>query len=308
VLVAASPQPTEPEGSGSGPWTWLAAGLGLLVIVASGILLFLLFSGIGETTPTPSPSPSPTVQVVAMPDFIGEPEANAAQTADAIGLELEVEYVERAEEEADRVIEQLPEPGTEIAVGTSVQVTVSTEVETVVVPPIGGIREAKAIEQIEAAGLRAGIRFSAENTLPEGYVIETDPRAGASVQRGALIDYVVSTGPANAGTPRPTRFPTPARTPMVTPNRTRVPTRSPAPTPFPSQKLVLVGDYRCLALGEVRLQLQEKGLLVGAIIPDPAPDDGWIVHGQLPQWGASAPVGSAVDLVLMDSNEPCPPG
>lgn len=82
-----------------------------------------------------------------------------------------------------------------------------------------------------------------------------------------------------------------------------------SPSPFPSHELTLVGDYNCLDLATARGQLAEAGLLVGAIIPaDPPPDENWIIHDQLPKAGESVPVGSAVDLVLMDPLEPCPAG
>jgi serine/threonine-protein kinase len=303
VLVAGPTlPPADPERSGSGPWAWLAAGLGLLVIIASGILLFLLFSGIGEEAATPSPSPSPTIELVKTPDFIGKREVNAANTAEKRGLQLEIDYIETDEYDADRVIEQLPEPGIEIPVGSSVQLTVTTQVETVVVPDVHNIREDRAIEQLEAAGLQAGTSSTRENPLPAGYVIETDPRAGASVVRGSLVDYVLSSGPSTEATARP---PSSTPTPRVTAEPTSRPPASLAPSPFPSQEIVLVFRYLCLDLGTARAQLDEAGLLVGATFPDPAPDDSWIVHDQKPQPGESVPIGSKVDLVLMDPSEPC---
>jgi beta-lactam-binding protein with PASTA domain len=375
VLVAtAAPPPDDPERSGSGPWAWLAAGLGLLVIIASGILLFLLFSGIGEEAPTPSPAPSPTPELVATPDFIDRKEGPATRVAERQGLVLEVEYVETDEYETGRIIEQLPDPGVEIPVGTSVQVTVATQAETVVVPDIHGIKEDKAIEQLEASGLRAGVRFSDTDQLPDGYVVESEPRAGASVTRGQSIDYVVSTGPASAQTSKPPRTPRPTPTPTPTPKPppsagptleptvgpgaapTAEPTAatpagsatatlspepssrptvepSPAPTstlspaftivpwpssspspgvspsPFPSQEVVLVGDFLCHELGTARMLLEEAGLLVGATIPeDPPLEDSWIVHDQLPEPGESVPIGSAVDFWLLGPQEPCPAG
>jgi beta-lactam-binding protein with PASTA domain/tRNA A-37 threonylcarbamoyl transferase component Bud32 len=303
ALVDGGPTPSDLERSGSGPWTWMAAGLGLLVIIASGILLFLLFSGIGDEAPVPSPSPSPTLQMVQTPDFVGRLEGPSERFATNQGLVLEKDYVETDDVEAGRIIEQLPAPGVEIAVGTSVQVTVATQIETVVVPDVSGIIEAKAREQLKAAGLVPGERFSAEEQLPEGYVISTDPRAGVSMTRGAVVDYLVSTGPIGGGTPGPTK-PPPAESP------TPVPTLDPpSPSPFPSGELTLVGDFLCLDLATARRQLEEAGLLIGATIPlEPPPGDHWIIHDQLPKSGESVPVGSAIDLVLVEPLEPCPAG
>ena len=341
LAPAATPPPSDGERSGSGPWAWLAAGLGLLVIIASGILLFLLFSGIGDEAATPSPEPSPTAQLVKTPDFLGRREAGAVALAERRGLDLEIEYAETDEHEPGRVIEQLPEPGVEVPAGTSVLVSVATQTETVVVPDVGGIREPVALEQIRDAGLRVGIRYSAEDQLPAGYVIETEPRAGASVERGSRIDYVLSTGPAvtpttdpsvapattppgavitpEPATPPPTPSaaaatpPAPTETPTFAPptsasSSAPSPSVSPAPTPFPSHETALVGYFLCEQFGTARTLLEEAGLLVGATINAEIPPDDWIVHDQLPKPGEHAELGSAVDLVLMNPLEPCPAG
>jgi serine/threonine-protein kinase len=286
--------PADPERSGSGPWGWLAAGLGLLVIVASGILLFLLFSGIGDEQPTPSPTPEPTAELIKTPDFIGRREANAIVLAERRGVILEVTYHETDEVEAGRVTEQLPEPQTEVPAGTTVQVTVATQVETVVVPDVHGIKEDVAVTQLEDSGLFAGERATAADVLPEGYVIATDPRAGSSVARGSAVDYTVSLGPDADATPGPTDRP------MVTPDPTADPGLD--PTPFPSSEVVLVGDFTCLDLATASAQIADAGLLVGATYPDAA-EEGWLVHDQLPKPGESVPVGTKVDLMLADSQE-----
>ena len=295
---------TENERSGSGPWAWLAAGLGLLVIVASGILLFLLFSGIGEEEPTPSPSPEPTIEVTGTPVFVDLPEARAQSLAEQHGLILEIAYHETDEVRPGLVVEQFPEPATEVPVGTTVQVTVSTQVETVVVPDVYGIKEDNAIAQLEDRGLQAGERLTAADQLPEGYVVATDPRIGSSVTRGAAVDYIVSLGPALDPTP-PARTPPPSESPTLSPT----PGLTPEPTPFPSSEPALVGDFTCVELAAARNHLEEKGLVVGAVIPeDPVPGEDWLVHDQLPQPGTTVPVGSKVDLMLRDPIEPCPAG
>jgi serine/threonine-protein kinase len=304
AYAASSSPPADPERTGSGPWGWLAAGLGLLVIVASGILLFLLFSGIGDEEATSSPTPEPTLELVSTPTFVGLRETAGLNLAELRGLVLEITYHETDEVEAGRIIEQLPEPDTEVAAGTTVQITVATQVETVVVPDLNGIKEDNAIAQLEDSGLHAGERLTAADALPPGYVISTDPRAGSSTTRGTTIDYTVSLGPQvdpTAGpvlTPEPTPEPTAEPTPIVTAD----------PTPFPSSEVALVGDFMCLDLATARSHLEDAGLLVGATYPDPPPEDSWFVHDQLPKPGESVPVGTKVDLMLGDPLEPCPPG
>jgi beta-lactam-binding protein with PASTA domain len=294
---AALPRPSgDAQHSGSGPLAWAAAALGLLVIVASGVLLFVLFSGIGDSAASPSPSPTAGVAMARTPQLVGRTESDAANVVKRRGLVMEVDYVVSASE-VGLVVDQLPDPGVQVPAGTSIQVTVGTEVETVVVPDVHGINEATAIAQLEAAGLRLGTRYRADDLLPEGYVVDTDPGPGETLTRGSTVDYVVSTGLGTGAT----AVPASTARPVVT-LRPRV-----TPTPFPSAPAALVGDFRCLTLAEARGHIEEAGLLVGAIIPsDPAPPDDWLVHDQLPKAGEMVPVGANVDLMLGDPQVACP--
>jgi beta-lactam-binding protein with PASTA domain len=282
--------------SRSGPLAWAAAGLGLLVIVASGILLFILFSGIGDSAAAPSPTATGGVALVRTPQLVGRTESDAANVARRRGLVVEADYV-ASNNEVGLVIDQLPGPGVQVPSGTLIQVTVGTEVETVVVPDVHGIKEDRAVALLEAAGLKLGMRYIADDLLPEGYVITTDPGPGGSLTRGSAVDYVISTGRGLGATAAPAS--TPRQVPTLRPRVT--------PSPFPSQQSALVGDFLCLTLAEARGHIEEAELLVGAVIPsDPAPGDAWLVHDQLPKAGAMVPVGSNVDLVLGDPQTACP--
>ncbi len=305
-----------PGHGGSGPLAWAAAGLGLLVIIASGILLFILFSGIGDSPPPPSPSATASLAIVRTPDLVGQTEGDAARAALRRGLVLEAAYVESATD-VGRVIEQLPAPGMRVPTGTSIQVTVGTEVETVVVPDVHGILEAKAIAQLEAAGLAPGSRTSAEDLLPEGYVVSTDPQAGETLARGSSVDWVLSMGPDTGATSTPAGTPGPDAD--IVPAGTPGPEASPGPrtTLRPrasiksnaSSELILVGDFLCLRLAEARGHIEEAGLRVGVLIgsdTESPPPDGWLVHDQLPKAGEMVPAGSNVDLVVEDDQQACP--
>ena len=131
-------------------------------------------------------------------------------------------------------------------------------------------------------------------------MVSTDPRAGSSTTRGTTVDYTVSQGPDAEATPEPDE------SPLITPEPT--PALTLEPTPFPSSEESLVGDFMCLELATARDLLEDEGLLVGATYPDPPPEETWVVQDQLPKPGESVPVGTKVDLMLADPQEPCPPG
>lgn len=63
------------------------------------------------------------------------------------------------------------------------------------VPPVVGMNENKALELLEAAGLRGQVvDRQYDNTIPEGEVMDQDPAAGEQVRRGRLVDLTVSQG------------------------------------------------------------------------------------------------------------------
>ncbi len=82
------------------------------------------------------------------------------------------------------VIATNPGGGATVARGDTVELVVSKGPDLVTVPDVSGLSEADAIAALEAAGLVAG-----SSTGPAGgSVFETDPGAGASVQRGTEVD------------------------------------------------------------------------------------------------------------------------
>ena len=68
-------------------------------------------------------------------------------------------------------------------------------------------------------------------------------------------------------TPSPTPTPTAPPSPSLPPPPSPTPTVSPSPPPVPSPELVVVGDYSCQALGDVRPQIESVGLMVGTLDP-----------------------------------------
>jgi len=63
------------------------------------------------------------------------------------------------------------------------------------VPGLVGLSEAAARAAIIAAGLTVGVVTTAESpTVPAGFVISSDPRAGTTLPAGSAVNFVVSTG------------------------------------------------------------------------------------------------------------------
>ena len=68
------------------------------------------------------------------------------------------------------------------------------EIAVVEIPPVGGRGEADARSTLEAQSLVVERRPVADNTVPVGQVIATEPPVGTSVSVGSTVTLVVSTG------------------------------------------------------------------------------------------------------------------
>jgi len=67
-------------------------------------------------------------------------------------------------------------------------------VELVTIASVGGRGETDARSTLEAQGLRVDRRLTADNSVPQGLVIQTEPAAGSSVEVGSTVTLVISSG------------------------------------------------------------------------------------------------------------------
>jgi beta-lactam-binding protein with PASTA domain/predicted Ser/Thr protein kinase len=133
------------------------------------------------------------------------------------------------------------------------------EVEVLAVPEVANLTEADAIEQLQELGFRVRLRGESSDTIPDGFVIATDPPAGTSVESGSIVTVIVSGGPE--------LFPVPQ----------------------------LFG----LTEEEARSLIEEQGFVVGEVttrLSDDEPEG--TVIDQDPNAGAPIAPGTTVDLVI----------
>jgi serine/threonine-protein kinase len=128
---------------------------------------------------------------VAVPAVIGLSSDSAESELRAAGLTVAVQEQE-SEETEGTVIDQAPGGGSQVDVGTTVTITVSTGIETVDVPNVVGLRPGAAEAQIGATGLSA-IRSERTVTDPaeDGVVIDQRPGAGIELEPGGQVVIVV---------------------------------------------------------------------------------------------------------------------
>lgn len=145
----------------------------------------------------PRCAPQPEPQDVAVPNLVGQTQAQANAALSGVGLATgTVTSAASDSVPAGSVISQNPTAGTEVAPGTAVALVLSSGPELVGVPNVVGSTESQALAAITGAGLNvAGITAVNSATAPAGNVISQNPAAGSNVAPGSNVDLVVSTGP-----------------------------------------------------------------------------------------------------------------
>ncbi|MEL7310202.1 MAG: PASTA domain-containing protein [Pseudomonadota bacterium] len=158
------------------------------------------------------------------------------------------------------VVRTNPAPDEAIAPGSTVDLVVSVGPNNTAVPNVAGLSEAAARQAIIDAGLTVGdVTGEADDNVPAGDAIRTDPLVGTLIPAGAPVDLVISQGPANIAVPDVTNLPSADAT----------------------QALADVG----LVVGETT-QVVDVNVAVGGVV------------SQDPEAGTLVPNGAAIDLVI----------
>ncbi len=158
---------------------WWPAVLAAAVVLALTGWFFLL--GPGST--------------VVVPAVAGQPRDKALAALEQAGLGTTVQ--EGFSEDVDKgtVISLDPQAGAEVRKGSDVVVVVSKGPERYRVPEIVGSTQAEATARLQEANLARGkVTKKYDEKVPEGQVISTDPKVGASVKPGTKVALVVSRG------------------------------------------------------------------------------------------------------------------
>ncbi|MBS1838667.1 MAG: PASTA domain-containing protein, partial [Actinobacteria bacterium] len=143
-----------------------------------------------------------------VPRLVGSDVAVARAAAREHGWRLDDDTVVRADgTRPGQVVSQVPRPGSSLAEGQPLEVTVSLGAPLVAVPQVDGRPQAEATAMIADAGLKVGaVSERHDETVPAGSVVSAGPAPGqeapaadGTVPKGSVLALVVSSGPA----PRP---------------------------------------------------------------------------------------------------------
>ncbi|MCK4777777.1 MAG: PASTA domain-containing protein, partial [Actinomycetia bacterium] len=133
---------------------------------------------------------------VAVPPIKGKTFSEAQSILTKVELGIEVDRREFSEDiPKDTIISQDPESGFKLKKGEKVEVVISKGIELVEVPKIIGELEINAGTILGEKGLKIGeVKREFSENVQEDTVLNQTPKAGTKVERGALINIVISKG------------------------------------------------------------------------------------------------------------------
>ncbi len=141
--------------------------------------------------PTPPPAP-PTVVEARVPDVRGKFEAEATDLLKA--WRVRVTSVVGTPANDGRVVNQVPAPGTSLAAGASIELTVARSEApsgTTVVPPVLGLEQDAASRALDDAHLVPLVLATSSDPADAGKVVLQDPPAGTTVARKSNVTISV---------------------------------------------------------------------------------------------------------------------
>ena len=150
-------------------------------------------SGKSNQTTAETTTEQTSAAKVTVPTLTGKTLTDAQKALDNLKLKYTV-VTENSSETVNQVIKQSVAAGTEVDEGTSITLTVSSGKKTVKLADLTGKSETVAINTLTAAGLKYTTTTENSDTVDEGCVISTSPKAGTEVSEGSTVELVISAG------------------------------------------------------------------------------------------------------------------
>ncbi|MDW7981240.1 MAG: protein kinase [Thermomicrobium sp.] len=143
-------------------------------------------------TPEPTPSPSPTPDMARVPDLINSTLRQAQAAAAAGNFQLAVEEVFDNVVPAGVIVRQDPPAGEQVEKGSTIRIWVSKGPEWITLIGLAGRPYTEVLQQLQALPVTVEKVEEGSRTVPEGYVIRTEP--AEQVRNGGTVTVYVSVG------------------------------------------------------------------------------------------------------------------
>ncbi|MGE5636229.1 MAG: Stk1 family PASTA domain-containing Ser/Thr kinase [Nocardioidaceae bacterium] len=137
---------------------------------------------------------------VEVPRVVGAQLLRATTVLERAGFRVKQSRV-RSEAALDTVLGQDPGPGERAAKGSTVTLEISNGPGNVRVPSVEQLPAARAVRQLNRAGLKVTLDQESSTTVAAGVAIRTVPREGTEVERDTRVRLFVSSGPPRVAVP-----------------------------------------------------------------------------------------------------------
>jgi serine/threonine-protein kinase len=229
--------------------------------ITATMLVFMLAAGVGAYMTVHLLIRSENKVVVPM--LVGKQVVHALEMLTDLGLNTKVKEL-RFDPDVPKhhIIDQLPQPGTEIKRGRDVRLVISRESRTVVYPNLSGTNLSQAQILLEQNGLRQGsLSHVYHPNRPRQTIVTQYPSAGSNGLRGDAIDLLISQGPAPVS--------------------------------------IRMLDLKGLGLDQATDAIEKNRLVLGNVttVSDPSMADD-TVTGQVPEAGHRVAAGAPVDITI----------
>lgn len=219
-------------------------------------------------------------EMVAVPDVAGKQLGLARQILEDDKLRVSVAEIYDATVPAGQVVTQDPIAGRNVKAERLVTIYVSKGGEVIDMPDLIGLKKHNAIERINKLGLQLGAVYEKDSELEPGTILSHDPIIGTKINRGQVIDLVVSRGSAVAIAPHYNRAEAATAPKAMSVARTYVP------------------DVQNIRLDLAKSNVEQRGLHVGNVTyRESAQNDGTVLS-QNPLPAAYVELGTSIDFVV----------
>jgi len=168
------------------------------LVAAVAILALLFIAGFVVFRPTPA-------EEIEVPNVVGLGAGEATAQLVDLGLQVDTEHVERADQAPGTVLGQEPPAGTAVDVASRVLLQIAREATAsasdsaeVMVPDVVGMQVEAAVEALDGLGLAYVTERIARDDVAPGTVVGQDPEADTTVGPGSSVRLEVADEPAPA--------------------------------------------------------------------------------------------------------------
>ena len=245
-------------------------------------LIFFLVMGIGTGILMAFGNPW-QAEEISVPSVKGKQLALARQILEDGRLRVNVAEIYDSKVPAGEVVRQEPDAGKNVKLERLVTIYVSKGGETIDMPDLVGLSKSAATERIQKMGLQLGSIYEKDSDYEPGTIVSQDPAFKTKINRGQVVDLVVSRGQKRVAV---------AAAPVKT-----------LPQPVKTVEKIYVPNVQSASLEMAKFSVENSGLKVGNISYQESLQAANTIISQNPAAASYVEIGTSVDLIVAVQKE-----